>query len=84
MIVAAVLMVAGVAGAAETPEPPTVRLQLKNEARVPDDVLEDARNEVARIFARAGFDVHVGRRSATDHGEDRRRMCSVTRVRRRP
>ena len=57
MIVAAVLMVAGVAGAAETPEPPTVRLQLRNEARVPDEVLEESRNEVARIFARAGFEV---------------------------
>ena len=57
MIVAAVLMVVGVAGAAETPEPPTVRLQLRNDARVPDDVLEESRHEVARIFARAGFEV---------------------------
>jgi hypothetical protein len=57
MIVAAMLMVTGVVGAAETPELRTVRLQLKNEARIPDDVLEDARNEVTRIFVRAGFDV---------------------------
>ena len=57
MIVAALLMVVGVAGAAETPEPPTVRLHLKNDARVPDHVLEGSRHEVARIFARAGFDV---------------------------
>jgi hypothetical protein len=56
-MIAAVLMAAGVAGAAGTPEPLTVRLQLKNEARVPVDVVEDARNEVTRIFARAGFDV---------------------------
>ena len=57
MIVAVLLMVTGVAGAAETREPATVRLQLRNEARVSDDVLEESRNEVARIFARAGFDV---------------------------
>ena len=57
MIVAAVLIAAGVAGAAEAPEPPTVRLQLRNEARVPDEVLEESRNEVARIFSRAGFQV---------------------------
>ena len=57
MIVAAVLMVVGVAGAAETPEPPTIRLQLRNEAKVPDDVLEESRQEVGRIFARAGFEV---------------------------
>jgi len=57
MIVGALLMVVGVAVAAETPEPRTVRLQLRNGAKVPDDVLVEARDEVARIFARAGFDV---------------------------
>ena len=57
MIVAAVLMVAGVAGADEILEPPTVRLQLKNDARVPGEVLEESRDEVTRIFARAGFEV---------------------------
>ena len=57
MTVATVLMVAGPASAAETPAPQTIRLQLRNEARVPDDVLTDARNEVNRIFARAGFEV---------------------------
>jgi hypothetical protein len=57
MIAAAVLMVTGVAGAAEAPAPATVRLQLRNEAQVSDDVLEESRNEVARIFARAGFAV---------------------------
>jgi hypothetical protein len=57
MIVAAVLMVVGIAGAAETPEPLTIRLQLKDHARVPDDVLEESRDEAVRIFARAGLDV---------------------------
>jgi hypothetical protein len=57
MIVASVLMVVGVAGAAETPEPPTVGLRVINGARVPDDVLEEGLQEVARIFARAGFEV---------------------------
>jgi hypothetical protein len=44
-------------GAAQTPTPPTVRLQLRSEARVSDDVLKEARHEVARIFARSGFEV---------------------------
>jgi hypothetical protein len=57
MIAAAVSMVVGVAGAAETVEPPMVRLQLRNDARVPDDVLDESRHEVARIFARSGFEV---------------------------
>lgn len=56
-IVAAVLMVVGTADAAKTPEPATVRLQLRNEAKVPEDVLEGAQREVARIFAHAGFEV---------------------------
>ena len=57
MIVAAVLMVVGTAGAAETQEPATIRLQLRNEAKVPEDVLDESRQEVGRIFARAGFEV---------------------------
>jgi hypothetical protein len=57
LIVAAVLIVVGVAAAAETLEPPMVRLQLRNDARVPDDVLDESRHEVARIFARVGFEV---------------------------
>jgi hypothetical protein len=57
MIVAALLMVVGVASAAETPEPQTERLQLRNDSRVPDDVLEASQHEVDRIFARAGFAV---------------------------
>jgi hypothetical protein len=57
MIGAALLMVVGTAGAAETPEPATIRLQLRNEAKVPEDVLDQSRQEVGRILARAGFEV---------------------------
>ena len=57
MTIAAVLMVVGVAGAAETPDPLAVRLQLRSDARVADDVLGEARDEVVRIFAQSGFDV---------------------------
>jgi len=57
LTVAAVLMVVGIAGAAETPEPPAVRLQLRSDIRVPDDVLEEARDEVVRIFAQSRFEV---------------------------
>jgi hypothetical protein len=57
MIGASLLMVVGTAGAAETHEPATIRLPVRNEAKVPADVLDDSRQEVGRIFARAGFEV---------------------------
>lgn len=57
MTVAAVLMVVGIAGAAETLEPTVVRLQLGSDAKVADDVLEEARHEVVWIFAQSGLDV---------------------------
>jgi hypothetical protein len=57
LTVAAVLMLVGIAGAAEPPEPLPVRLQLRSDARVPGDVLEEARDEVVRIFAQSGFEV---------------------------
>jgi hypothetical protein len=57
MILAAVLMIGGTAHAAGTQEPRTVRLQLRVDVKVPDDVLDDARKEVDRIFAESGFDV---------------------------
>ncbi len=57
MIGAALLMIVGTAVAAETPEPATIRLQLRNEAKVPEAVLDESRQEVGRIFARAGFEV---------------------------
>ena len=57
MMIAAVLMVGGVAGAAEIPAQSTIRLQLLNAAKVPDDVLEKSRQQVARIFEQAGVEV---------------------------
>src|SRR2546421_12070110 len=57
MIVAAVLMAVGADGAAETSQPATIRLQLRSEVRVPPKLLDESRHEVARIFARAGFEV---------------------------
>ena len=57
MILAAVLMIGGTARAAGTQEPRTVRLQLRIDVKAPDDVLEDAQEEVDRIFAESGFEV---------------------------
>jgi hypothetical protein len=57
MVVTIVLAVVRIADAAETGNPLTLDLQMKSEARVPADVLEHARDEVALIFAGAGLTV---------------------------
>ena len=56
MLVLAGLLMARAACAAESPLP-TLRLQLRSEVRLPDDVLKTSQREVAQIFARAGFQV---------------------------
>jgi hypothetical protein len=57
MVVAAVVMVTRTADAGETSRPPTIDLQMRSDARVPVDVLEQSRDEVTRIFADAGLAV---------------------------
>lgn len=57
IVVAAALIAVRAAGAAETSPPATIRLQLRSEVKVPAEVLEASQREVARIFARSGFEV---------------------------
>jgi len=57
MVVAAMVTVVRVAGAGEAGHSPTIDLQLRNDAQVPAHVLDKSRDEVARIFAGAGFAV---------------------------
>ena len=46
-----------IAEAAETGQPRTIDLQMKNEAQVPAHVLRESQDEVTRIFASAGLTV---------------------------
>jgi hypothetical protein len=57
MVVAIALTVVRMADAAETGQPLTIDLQMRNDARVPAHVLERSRDEVTRIFAAAGLAV---------------------------
>jgi hypothetical protein len=54
---ALVVAVVSVADAADAGQPPSIALQIRNDTRVPDDVVERARQEVTRIFADAGLPV---------------------------
>lgn len=56
--VAAIVVVgASVADAAERGQALSIDLQMKNEAQVPADVLENSLEQVTRIYAHAGLDV---------------------------
>ncbi len=55
--VAVVVTVASVADAAEPGPPASIALQMRNDAAVPAHVLEEAQDEVVRIFADASLDV---------------------------
>ena len=57
IVVAVVVTTVSIADASEPSHPLTLDLQIRNDARVPADVLEDARDEVTRIFADAGLAV---------------------------
>jgi hypothetical protein len=57
MVVAVVVTIVRVADAAETVDPLTIDLQMRNDARVPAHVLEQSQEEVTRIFAGAGLAV---------------------------
>jgi len=57
VVVAIVAVAEGAAEAAETAAPVPIDLRMKTEARVPDYVLDQSKEEVARIFAVAGLAV---------------------------
>lgn len=57
IIVAAALLAVPADGAADPPPHATIRLQLRSEVNVSDEVLQESRREVARIFAHAGVEV---------------------------
>jgi predicted Zn-dependent protease with MMP-like domain len=57
MIVAVVVAVVRIAEAAETADPLTIDLQMRNDARVPAQVLETSQDDVTRIFAGVGLAV---------------------------
>jgi hypothetical protein len=54
---ACVLAMVSVADAAESGQPRTIDVQIRNDAGVADDVVERAQQEVTRIFADAGLPV---------------------------
>ena len=57
MVVAVVVTMVSIADASEPSHPLTIDLQMRNDTRVPAGVLEDAQEEVTRIFADAGLAV---------------------------
>ena len=57
MVVAAIVMVVRVAGAAEPGQPRTIHLKMDNDAAAEDDVVTRAQREVTRIFAEAGVTI---------------------------
>jgi hypothetical protein len=57
MVIAVILTAARVADAAEQGQLPIIRLEMANDAEVPVAILKKSQNEVARIFAAAGFGV---------------------------
>jgi hypothetical protein len=57
MVVAVGVMVVRIADAGEPSHPLTIDLQMRNDARVPVDVLQESQHRVTRIFADAGLAV---------------------------
>jgi len=57
MVVAVVVTLVRMAEAAETRQPLTIDLQMRNNAPVPAHILEQSRDDVTRIFAGAGLAV---------------------------
>ena len=57
MVIAVMLAAASVADAAEPGQLPVIHLEMHNDAEVPALVLQRSQDEVARIFAKAGFAV---------------------------
>ena len=55
--VAVVTTVVSIAEAAESGQPRTIELQMRSDARVPTQLLDDSRDIVTRIFASAGLAV---------------------------
>ena len=57
MVAAVVVMRVSVADAGESRQPPSIGLQMINDARVSPEVMDRALDEVARIYAEAGLTV---------------------------
>ena len=57
IVVAVVLAVARIADAGETGNPLVIDLQMRNDARVPAELVQISQDEVTRIFAGAGLQV---------------------------
>jgi len=55
--VAVVMTSVSIAEAAETGQPRTIDLQMRNDARVPEHILHESQDVVTRIFASAGLAV---------------------------